>query len=348
MLRILGLDIGGANIKLSLVEYEKGAIKAENYSVYFPIWRKRDELPSKLKQIYNKMKIDGEIRAIGVTTTAELSDVYPTKREGIEHVLRSVEKALPFAPIYVLDVKGKLRSIPEAVKDPLKIASVNWVATAYVLSKKLPSCILVDVGSTTTDIIPIVNGNIKAKGKTDLDRLISSELVYTGALRSNVAAIVRRIPIKGSLAGVSSEYFSITGDVNLILGKIKKRDYSCETPDGRGKTVREAMARLARVICADLEMLSREEVKAMARYIYEEQVWLVANSLSKVRKPYKQFPIVITGLGKFIARDAAKKLGVDKIIDLDEIMGLELANAAPAAALAIMLAEKLEAEKCIA
>lgn len=343
MFRILGLDIGGANIKLSLVEYEKRAIKAKNYSVYFPIWKKRYELPRKLQQIY-KMKIKREVHAIGVTTTAELSDAYSTKREGIEHILGSVERAFSLAPIYVLDVNGKLRGIAEAIEDPLQIGSANWVATAYVLSKKLPSCILIDIGSTTTDIIPIVNGSIKAKGKTDLDRLISGELVYTGALRSNVATIVRRIPIRGSLASISSEYFSNTGDVNLILGKIKKKDYTCETPDGRGKTVEEAMARLARVICADLEMLSHEEIRKIAGYIYEEQVWLVANSLSRVRKPYRQFPVVITGLGKFIARDAAQKLGIEKIIDLDEILGLELANAAPATALAIMVAEKLEVE----
>jgi uncharacterized hydantoinase/oxoprolinase family protein len=80
MLRIIGLDVGGANIKLSLVEYEKGAVNAKNCSIYFPVWKKRDDLASKLQEIYKKMKIN-KVCAIGVTTTAELSDAYTSKRE---------------------------------------------------------------------------------------------------------------------------------------------------------------------------------------------------------------------------------------------------------------------------
>lgn len=346
MLRTLGLDIGGANTKISLVEYEQGKVKVSNRSAYFPIWKKRDELPDKIREMSRKFKIKTKkIDAVGVTTTAELSDAYATKREGVEHILKSVEEVFPSIPIHVLDLNGRLRTISEARREPLLIGGANWVATAYVLGRKMKNCILVDTGTTTTDIIPIMGGKIKAKGRTDLERLISGELVYTGALRTNVAAIVKRIPVKGSLAAISSEYFAISADVNLILGKIKQKDYSCETPDGRGRSKKEAMARLARVICADTEMLSRAEIKAIAEFVYKEQVWQIANALQRVRKRFAKMPVVITGLGKFLARDAARLVRNESIIDMDELMGLELANAAPAAAVGIMVAEKIAAAK---
>ena len=103
---------------------------------------------------------------------------------------------------------------------------------------------VVDVGSTSASIIPIVNGQVAAKGKTDLDKLICGELVYTGSLRTNVAAIVHSVPVKGGIAGVASELFALSGDVHLVLGNITEKQYTCETADGRGKSLPEALARL--------------------------------------------------------------------------------------------------------
>ncbi len=85
---------------------------------------------------------------------------------------------------------------------------------------------VVDVGSTSTSIIPIVNGQVAAHGKTDLDKLICGELVYTGSLRTNVAAIVQSIPIRNGVAGVASELFALSGDVHLVLGNITEKDYT--------------------------------------------------------------------------------------------------------------------------
>ena len=44
-------------------------------------------------------------------------------------------------------------------------------------------------------------------GKTDLAKLMNGELVYTGSLRTNIAAIVHSIPIRDGAVRVSSELF---------------------------------------------------------------------------------------------------------------------------------------------
>jgi hypothetical protein len=191
---------------------------------------------------------------------------------------------------------------------------------------------------------------VVAKGKTDLDKLICGELVYTGGLRTNVAAIVRSVPIKNAVASVASELFALSADVHLVLGNITEEQYTCETADGRGKTLPEALARLARVVCADTEMLTTQEIVDIAKYIYNRQVTQVAEGLTKVYSHVKKHasseaPVVVTGFGKdFIARKAAEKIGVESIVDLGTLMQTDVSMATPAFGVALMTANKLEGE----
>ena len=267
-------------------------------------------------------KLDG----LGVTMTAELSDVYATKREGVHQILSCVKQVFPNLPIYVLNNETKLMSLSAAEKAPLKVAAANWAATGWLVTQRIKDCVVVDVGSTSASIIPIVDCQVVAKGKTDLDKLICGELVYTGSLRTNVAAIVHSVPIRNGVAGVASELFALSADVHLVLGNITEKQYTCETADGRGKTLPESLARLARVVCADTEMLTQKEIVVMAKYICDEQIIQVSGGLSKVYSYSKNLtsslvPVVVTGLGKdFIARKAAEKIGVESIIDLGTLI----------------------------
>jgi probable H4MPT-linked C1 transfer pathway protein len=282
--------------------------------------------------------------------TAELSDAYQTKREGVQHILACVKEAFPQVPIYVLNTESNLDSVVVALQNPLGVAAANWAATGWLVAQQINNCVVVDVGSTSTSIIPIANGKVVAQGKTDLDKLLCGELVYTGSLRTNVAAIVQSIPIKGGFAGVSSELFALSGDVHLVLSDISENDYNCETADGRGKTVPEALARLARVVCADTEMLTRQEIVNMARYVCDQQIRQISDGLSKVYSYTKtlaqsQVPIVVTGIGKnFLARKAAEKLEIDSIVDLGTLLSEKAVLATPAYAVALLAASKLEGE----
>jgi len=350
LVHVLGYDVGGANTKAALVCVEKDKLLTVEVAVeYFPIWKKSEKLAEvllKLKQQLGANNLDG----IGLTMTAELSDAYPTKREGVNDILNCFSKAFPCTPVFIINTSAELVTLEVAKQQPLAVAAANWAATGWLVAKKIKNCVVVDVGSTSTSIIPIVKSNVVALGKTDLDKLICGELVYTGSLRTNVAAIVHSIPIRNVVAGVASELFALSGDVNLVLGNITKEDYSCETTDGRGKTMPEALARLARVVCADTEMLNRQEIIKMAEYTSDIQIQQVAESLSKVYSYTKSLalgkvPIVITGLGKnFIARKAAEKLCVAEILDLGTMVADQVVLATPAFGVALMAASKLEGE----
>lgn len=355
MANVLGVDIGGSNTKATAVKTRQGSIQELKIAMeYFPIWKKgKNQLPIVLRRLRNQLVKTGKLDAVGVTMTAELSDAYWSKREGVNHILDSISQVFANESPLVLDSEGNLRSIEEARQEPLKVAAANWAATAWMVSQFAETCIVIDIGSTTTSIIPIIDGAIAAAGKTDLEKLINGELVYTGSLRTNVAAIVSFIPTGRGRVRVSSELFAQSGDVHLILGNIKEEDYTVDTADGRGKTRMEAMARLARVACADIDMLTEQEVVEMAKYVYKTQIDQVADGLRQVYdriKPHlrEEMPAVVTGLGKdFLARKAAERTGFNQIIDVNELIGVDVALASPAVGVAMRVASKLEGGRIV-
>jgi probable H4MPT-linked C1 transfer pathway protein len=341
---ILGWDIGGANVKAAWLPYQAGVTgEAQTASRPFEIWRGLDRLQALLQDLAAEVAREAP-QAMALTMTAELSDVFSTKREGVLFVLHSVTKAFPNCPCFVLSLSGEFLPAQDAQRNPLDFAASNWVATARYLSRQFPHCLMVDVGSTTTDIIPILAGELRNLGKTDLDRLIAGELVYTGLLRTHLASIVHSVPIRGQFCQVSSEYFAISGDVHLILGHIHLPDYECPTPDGRPVSLDSARARLARLVCADTESLAPDIIDGMAAYIYQQQLEQIARALDQVRSRLpgsRDIPLVTLGSGAFIAAEVAGRLGLP-LINLAETLGRHAARVAPSLAAAYLLAAEWE------
>ena len=364
MVAVVGYDIGGANTKAVFLRTENGSVvKLKTIVEHFPVWKNPENLVEVLSVLNEKVSGKEKVDGIGLTMTAELSDIYQTKRQGVVHVLECAQKAFSDLPVFVLDVDATLRSMNAARSEPLKIAAANWAATGWLVAQFIKNCVVIDVGSTSTSIIPVIDGCVSAIGKTDLKKLIVGELVYTGSLRTNVAAIVNFVPLLGGEAGVSSELFAQSGDVHLVLGNISETDYTTETADGRGKTRREALARLARIVCADSEMLGEEEIEGIAQYVYGKQIEQIAYRLKQVYSRVKsltdfEVPVVVTGLGRtFLAGAAARKIGISEILELEKLclgdafvykMTQQLllhggvAMASPAFGVALMAVGKLE------
>ena len=197
MVNVIGLDIGGANTKAAFISIKNGIVKELRVAVqYFPIWKDPERLVSVISGLRDGLSGDVKLDCAGVTMTAELSDAYPTKREGVTRILSRVAQVFHDVPIFVLDVDAALSSIGTTQAEPLKVAAANWVATGWMVSQLLKNCVVIDVGSTSTSIIPIVDGRISAEGKNDLEKLMNGELVYTGSLRTNVAATVSSVPLR--------------------------------------------------------------------------------------------------------------------------------------------------------
>lgn len=339
---VAGWDIGGVNVKAARLDLSGGRVAGLRVTVRpFEIWRSPAALPDVLVETARAAGVDPRA-PLAVTMTAELSDAFVTRSEGVLSVLAAVEAAFSAADVRVLDVDGRLVSPPEARARPLRCAATNWVASALAVAEQVADCILVDVGSTTTDIIPIRGGRIAAEGHSDSARLAAGELVYTGVLRTNPNTIVSTVPLRGRPCRVAAEWFTQMADAHLLLGRLAARDYTCPTPDGRGTTADEARARLARLVCEDAETQSRGETLAIARHLFERQVSQVADGLQQVlsRHPGDAAPVLPAGVGAFLAAEAGRRLGLATV---DAAFPWREAGSAalPASAVAVLLAGHL-------
>src|SRR5439155_23678839 len=193
--------------------------------------------------------------------------------------------------------------------------AANWLATATLIGRAVPDALLVDVGSTTTDIVPIRGGTPCPAGRTDTERLVSGELVYTGCLRTPPASLAGFVPLHGGWCRVSPERFTIMGDVHRILGTIAERDYTVATPDGRGRSLEDARTRLARLVCADAGAIGVPALETIARFLAERQVEQLAHAIGQVlsRVPGKGPVVVPAGAGDFLAESAARRAGLETI-----------------------------------
>ena len=333
---VIGLDVGGANTKAVW----RDGVQRRTVSRPFEVWREREALEAVLRGVVAEVAPE-PVDVVALTTTAELSDAFRTKREGVGFVLDAAEAALGARQLLALTTAGELVSVTEARARPLDVAAANWVASALAVAGLHADALMIDVGSTTVDVIPIAAGRVAAVGRTDLDRLLAGELVYTGALRTNLAAIAPRVPVRDCWCPVTSELFAISADVQLILGHITPNAYTCATPDGRPPSVEYALERVARLVCSDVEQLAVDEVDAIAAFLHAEQVRQIEAAARRVSGRFEGAPPVVPlGAGAFLAREAAQRLRRTVV----ELPGSEAErDAAPAAALAELLGKRVPA-----
>ncbi|MFL5836624.1 MAG: hydantoinase/oxoprolinase family protein [Solirubrobacteraceae bacterium] len=333
---VIGLDVGGANTKAAW----RDGVQRRTVSRPFEVWRGREALEAVLREVVAEVAPE-PVDAVGLTTTAESSDAFRTKREGVGFVLDAAEAALDARQLLALTTAGELVPVTEARARPLDVAAANWVASALAVAGLHADALMIDVGSTTVDVIPIAAGRVAAVGRTDLDRLLAGELVYTGALRTNLAAIAPRVPVRDCWCPVTSELFAISADVQLILGHITRDAYTCATPDGRPPSVEYARERVARLVCSDAEQLAAEEIDAIAAFLHAEQVRQIEAAARRVSGRFEGAPPVVPlGAGAFLAREAAQRLR-RAVVELPGSAAER--DAAPAAALSELLGKRVPA-----
>ncbi len=330
---MIGWDIGGVNTKVARAE--TGALLHARSHPY-EIQRDPLALAPLLRALANAVGVSADDHH-AVTMTAELSQMFRTKRDGVAFVLDAMTRAFPSASLHVFTADGRFLSPADALNEPLAVAASNWAATASIVALDHPNALLIDIGTTTTDIIPIVHARLAALGTTDPARLASGELVYAGALRTPVEAIVQHVPLGASLAGVSAESFALIGDVHVWRGDLAPDDYSVAAPDERPASREFAGERIARVVCADREMLDDRAISAIADAVADAQVDLIGRAIARVRERHTTLQTaVVTGLGSFIATRAARQAGLS-VIQLADALGTDGARCAPAAAVALLL-----------
>ena len=336
-MRVLGLDIGGANIKAATES-------AEALSVPLEIWRSPERLIDVLVPI---MENFSTAEMLAVTMTAELADCFATKAEGIDRVLRTVEVVAGKRPICVWQTSGEFVSAQEARDEPRLTAAANWHALATFVGRLAPrgAAMLIDIGSTTTDLIPLVDGLPLPTGRTDTERLQSGELVYCGVRRTPLCALTDCVPLGDSNCAIAAELFATIFDVYLTLGDIPENAEDNGTANSKPATLAAAHDRLARSIGGDITEISTTETRRIAEHIAASHLRRLCESAEKIaeRMPRPCENVFISGSGAFLARRVAAhtpRLQNATITSLPELFGPRVSDAACAFAVAKLASER--------
>ena len=334
----MGLDVGGAHLKLALVR--DGRVMAAR-QIPCRLWEGLDRLAPAFDAALTGLSVPGRI---ALTMTGELADLFPDRAAGVAALIQAVRDRFPGASLAVwAGREGFLAPEPAATRSAAAVASANWLATASLAAARTGNGLLVDIGSTTTDILPLVAGNVRFAGYSDAERLARGELVYQGVTRTPVMAIADRAPLAGAWVPLMNEYFATAADVWRLLGRLDEAHDQHAAADNGPKTAAASAKRLARMVGADLgpgpenwiglaEWLARAQLRRI-----EDAIRLV---LSRERVP-PAAPIIGAGCGRHIADDLAAALG-RPYVDLAELIQVEpeaaamAATCAPAVAVALL------------
>ncbi len=355
----LGIDIGGANLKAA---HTHGWTNA----VAFPMWKRHDLLSLALASM-----LDSSPPFVGValTMTGELADCFESREHGVASILEQVTRILPASMIQVYGVDRLWRSVSQSARDPWMTAASNWHALATWVQRFVPnrSVLVMDIGSTTTDIIPIRDGKVAIDATTDSQRLQCGALVYTGIERSNVVGIVHHVPLFGKPCPVMNESFATTRDVYLWLEDVPEFPGDCETADGKPATRSAARNRLARVVGEDGATLTDLEISHIAHAVHQAQSEMIARAIDQLcsdlgspsranrtskggkgspKSSRRECPfdtVLLSGHGDFLLDAALHVLQWDcPRWSLRERLGESASRCAPALAVATLAAEMIE------
>jgi probable H4MPT-linked C1 transfer pathway protein len=335
---VAGYDVGGAHLKIALVE-DGRTISAQQ--IPCPLWLGLDRLEAALEAA---RQLAARARHHAVTMTAELCDIFPDRRTGVCALVAKLSASLGPAMRYWCGARG-FCDAEETLREPLAAASANFLASAALAARHHPECLLVDMGSTTVDIVAVADGQVHSGGLTDAERLESGGLVYTGLTRTPIMAIVTRTPFQGRWQGLAQEYFATIADARRILGELPDDVDQHETADKRGKSVEESIARFARMFGRDGADGNAGEWRAAARAVTEAQLRSIHDALLQrlsATRLSEAAPVIAAGIGAPVVRVLADRLG-RATIDFADLAGAADAcrvwagRCAPAVAVALLL-----------
>ena len=331
-MRIIGLDVGGANLKISDGE-------AESHSLPFAMWREFERLPAAITALLAQAG-GAPIGGLAVTMTGELADCFTTKAEGVRGILQAVAAAAPDCRLVVWQTSGEFVAAEIAMEEPRLTAAANWHALATwiaPLAGNTPG-LLIDIGSTTADLIPLCNGLPDPLGRTDLERLLSGELVYTGVRRTPLNCLTSAVTLRELRCPLAAELFATTLDLYLLQGDIPE-SADTGTADGRPATREAARQRIARQFCCDRTELTNAEIDSVGAELVESQQQILSAALDRVAGRLGGPPatVIVGGEGEFLAHrllGRSSHFTNSKKFSLSNLLGPQHSIAACAYALA--------------
>ena len=347
---VFGWDVGGAHVKVSMADAAGAVLDVAQWAC--PLWQGLDHLERTIDLVFERWpdaRTDAALHA--VTMTGEMVDLFEDRAHGVQAIAAPLAQRLgPRLRFYAGDA-GWLT--PQSCADGWRsVASANWLATASWIASRVPDALLIDIGSTTTDIIPIAGGGVVARAATDAGRLATGELVYQGVVRTPLCGIAQRIEFAGETVNVMNEWFATTADVYRLTGELAPHYDLYPSADQGPKTEAASRTRLARMIGRDAHEAGSGEWRGFALRWRELQLREIGANLARVTAAHPELaaaPLVGAGCGRFLAAALASMEASEApraYIDFGTLAGVPAnrsdwaATCAPSVAVALLAATR--------
>ncbi len=320
---ILGWDVGGAHLKVARVDAAGNALALEQFPC--PLWHGMERLSRAVETAVSTL---GNASHHAITMTGELADIFASRHDGVLAISTAMQQYLPGVRLQYYAGESGLIKAAQVAQHTSCIASANWLASSHFIARALPQGLLVDMGSTTTDIVAVQNGKPQAQGMTDAARLGTGELVYSGLIRTPVMAVVQRVPFNGQMQRIAAEHFATMADVYRLTGKLDAAHDISDSADGKGKSPLESARRLARMVGHDVEDAPLLAWQALAHFIASAQLQDLTAAVKTVAAALPDdAPVVGAGVGRTIVKQIAQKSG-RPYVDFADLVAGEAADSA--------------------
>lgn len=340
---LIGLDLGGAHLKLAAVAPDGHLLRAQQ--VPCRLWQGLERLDEAMAVLLADVPAQAPV---ALTMTGELSDLFADRRFGVLSLLARMERLVGRARLHVYAGHHGLLPPERIEEDPLAAASMNWLASAQALALRVEAGLFVDMGSTTTDILPLRAGRVSTCSTTDAERLAAGELVYTGLTRTPLMALATRAPVAGRWTGVIAELFATSADAWRVLEMLDEAADQHPAADGGEKTRDGSLVRLARMVGHDRADLSDAHWQALARYFADRQLCLVEEALALQMSRLPELagaPLVAAGAGAGLVEALARRAGrpylsAARLVGAPPGMAASVLTCFPAVAVALLLSAR--------
>lgn len=337
---VAGWDLGGAHLKVALAGPGRQVLEVQQ--IPCPLWQGLDRLNEAIELA--RGVIGNSVARHAVTMTGELVDLFDNRAQGVERLVDAMAKAVPESQLRIYGGKSGFLTCGQALEQTDRVASANWRASAAFVAGNLDDALFIDLGSTTTDIVPVARASVRAVGETDAERMIAEELIYTGVTRTPVMALAEAVPFGGVRQRLMAEFFATAADVHRLTGRLPEGVDQHPAADGGEKSLAGSARRLARMLGRDLEDAPMARWRALAKVLAEQQMRLLQEAAALITSRQTtgaDGPVVGAGIGRFLLEDLAARLDrpyrdFASLVSGDDAVRNRAAHCAPATAVALL------------
>jgi probable H4MPT-linked C1 transfer pathway protein len=301
---VIGWDIGGAHLKAVTLDSSGAIVRCVQLPC--PLWQGLQHLERGIEQIIAGSPATHH----AITMTGELVDLFANRAEGVIAIANTMAKKLAGKQVHFFAGEKSFVSLEACKGNSENIASMNWYATGALVASQVEQALVIDIGSTTTDMLIVNEGKVCAQGKNDFNRMATDELVYSGLVRTPLMALAQKIFFQGIEVGVMAEYFATTADVYRVLGELPEQADQQPSADNGDKTAHASARRIARMIGRDVESASVDEWKNLAQQFADKQLQQLITACERQLARgllSASAPIIGAGCGSFLVRKLAQK-----------------------------------------